>query len=75
MKMPSILTNEDIETQYDKRIDGSLNLPRSFKNLRLGLLPRISQIFITLLKQNPNLEVKFFQLESTDVEENLIGHP
>lgn len=73
--MPSILTNEDIETQYDKRIDGSLNLPRSFKNLRLGLLPRISQIFITLLKQNPNLEVKFFQLESTDVEENLIGHP
>ena len=77
MKIPSILTNEDIESYYEKFNDESLNLPRGFKILRLGLLPRICQFFITILKLNPNVGVKFFQLEDTDDEgiRKLIADP
>ena len=69
MKVSSDLTNEEIESLYIKHqesSDKSLNLPRSFKNLRLGLLPRICQFFITVLKRNATVSLKFFQLQLDD---------
>jgi len=65
MKVPSIITNDEIEQLYDKIGDDVINLPQQFKTLRLGLLPRICQLFITALKHNPNKKVKFFQFESS----------
>ena len=65
MKVPSIITNDEIENLYEKIGDDVINLPQRFKTLRLGLLPRICQLFITALKSNPNKKVKFFQFESS----------
>ncbi|MEZ8065073.1 MULTISPECIES: hypothetical protein [Vibrio] len=65
MKVPSIITNDEIEKLYEKIGDDVINLPQQFKSLRLGLLPRICQLFITALKPNPNKKVKFFQFESS----------
>tara|TARA_R110002126_G_scaffold7189_21_gene35711 strand:+ start:785 stop:1930 length:1146 start_codon:yes stop_codon:yes gene_type:complete len=65
MKVPSIITNDEIEQLYEKIGDDVINLPQQFKTLRLGLLPRICQLFITALKHNPNKKVKFFQFESS----------
>lgn len=65
MKVPSIITNEEIEKLYENIGDNVINLPQKFKTLRLGLLPRICQLFITTLKPNPNKKVKFFQFESS----------
>ncbi|QQX78951.1 sensor histidine kinase [Shewanella sp. KX20019] len=64
MKVPSILTNDKLENLYEKRNDKIINLPQQFKILRLGLLPRICQLFITVLKPDSNKKVKFFQFES-----------
>lgn len=69
MKVSSDITNEEIESlyiKYEESSDKSLNLPRSFKNLRLGLLPRICQFFITVLKRNSTVSLKFFQLQVDD---------
>lgn len=69
MKVSSEITNEEVESlyiSYEQAKDRSLNLPRSFKNQRLGLLPRISQFFITVLKRKSSLDVKFFQLDVSD---------
>ncbi|WP_274022664.1 hypothetical protein [Vibrio parahaemolyticus] len=71
MKVPSIITNEGIEKLYEQIGDDVINLPQKFKTLRLGLLPRICQLFITTLKPNPNKKVKFFQFESS--KENSIA--
>lgn len=65
MKVPSIITNDEIEKLYEKIGDDVINLPQQFKTLRLGLLPRICQLFITVLKPSPNKKVKFFQFESS----------
>jgi hypothetical protein len=64
MKVPSILTNDELEKLYEKLDDEVINLPQQFKKLRLGLLPRICQLFITALKPDSNKKVKFFQFES-----------
>ena len=64
MKVPSILTNDQLEQLYEKIDDEIINLPQQFKKLRLGLLPRICQLLITALKPEPNKKVKFFQFES-----------
>jgi hypothetical protein len=58
------LTNDELEQQYENIDDEIINLPQQFKKLRLGLLPRICQLFITALKQNSNKIVKFYQFES-----------
>lgn len=71
MKVPSIITNDEIEQLYEKIGDDVINLPQQFKTLRLGLLPRICQLFITALKYNPNKKVKFFQFESS--KENAVA--
>jgi hypothetical protein len=65
MKVPSILTNDELEKLYEKLDDDIINLPQQFKKLRLGLLPRICQLFITALKPDSNKKVKFFQFESS----------
>lgn len=67
MKVPSTITNDEIEQLYEKIDDDVINLPQQFKNLRLGLLPRICQLFITALKSNPNKKIKFYQFESSKV--------
>lgn len=68
MKIPSIMTNESLESLYDGLDTEEVNLPRTFKKLRLGLLPRISQFFITLLKHHSDTSIKFFQLDVHDNE-------
>ncbi|MBW3526149.1 hypothetical protein KO533_06130 [Shewanella sp. NKUCC05_KAH] len=65
MKVPSIINNDELEILYEKLGDDVMNLPQSFKKLRLGLLPRICQLFITSMKFNPNKKIKFFQFESS----------
>lgn len=77
MKVPSIITNEEIEKLYEKIGDDVINLPQKFKTLRLGLLPRVCQLFITALKPNPNKKVKFFQFESSKENsvEDLLSSP
>lgn len=64
MRIPSSMTNDELETLYTKIGDDSINLPTSFKKLRLGLLPRICQLLITALKPDPNKKIKFPQFES-----------
>jgi hypothetical protein len=71
MKVPSIMTNDELEQLYEKIGEDTINLPTKFKKLRLGLLPRICQLLITALKPNPNKKVKFFQFDST--KENIIN--
>ncbi|MEZ8457286.1 hypothetical protein [Vibrio cyclitrophicus] len=65
MKVPSKITNDEIEKLYEQIGDDVIYLPQRFKKLRLGLLPRICQLFITALKPDPNKKVKFFQFESS----------
>ncbi|MCG9739037.1 hypothetical protein L1D32_12790 [Shewanella insulae] len=65
MKVPSIITNDEIEKLYKQIGDDVIYLPQKFKTLRLGLLPRICQLFITALKPNSNKKVKFFQFDSS----------
>ena len=73
MKIPSIITNESLESLYDGLDTEEVNLPRTFKKLRLGLLPRISQFFITLLKHHSATPIKFYQLEVHDNEPGRVG--
>lgn len=77
MKVPSILTNDELEKLYEKIDDDTINLPQQFKKLRLGLLPRICQLFITALKPDSNKKVKFFQFESDKVNaiRDLLEYP
>jgi len=77
MKIPSTLTNDDLENLYEKLDDETINLPQQFKKLRLGLLPRICQLFITALKKNSNKKVKFYQFESgkESAVTKLLTHP
>ena len=64
MKVPSVLTNDELEKLYENIDDEIINLPQQFKKLRLGLLPRICQLFITALKKDTNKKVKSYQFES-----------
>jgi len=77
MRVLSILTNEKLEHLYEKLDDEVINLPQKFKKLRVGLLPRICQLFITALKSDSNKKVKFYQLKSSkeNAVTNLLESP
>lgn len=63
MRVPSTLTNAQIENLFKEIDDEIIYLPQKFKSLRIGLLPRICQLFITSLKRDPYKKVKFPQLD------------
>lgn len=73
MKINSILNNGDLEKLYEKINDHTIFLPTKFKNLRLGLLPRICQLLITALKNEPHKKTKFyrFNLEEDNISDLL----
>lgn len=77
MRITADLTNDEIEKLYFQLGDDLINLPRGFKNLRLGLLPRLSQFFITALKRDKSTSIKFPQLEVENMEgiEELLQDP
>lgn len=77
MKVPSILNNDELESLYEKLGDDVMHLPQKFKKLRLGLLPRICQLFITALKLDSDKKIKFFQFESSKERavEDLLDSP
>lgn len=77
MRIVANLTNDKLEQLYEKLDEEIINLPQQFKNLRLGLLPKICQLFITALKSNSNTKVKFYKLESNKEHavSELLTHP
>lgn len=77
MRVPSILTNDELEDLY-KSVDAEeFNLPQKFKTLRIGLLSRTCQFFITALKSNNKKKVKFynFDLSKEGAIEELLSSP
>ena len=66
MRIRQNITNEDLEQLYDSFDGGTLNLSSTFKTLRLGMLPRLCQYLVTQLKQRPETEIKFYQLDSSN---------
>ncbi|MFW1766559.1 hypothetical protein ACG9X2_14035 [Acinetobacter bereziniae] len=78
MKVTTDLTNDELEKLYEQINSKTINLPINFKKLRLGLLARICQIFITSLKYNPDKIIKFYQFDSTYKENSIdefLEHP
>lgn len=78
MRVIKDITNDELEKLYQYIDSEELFLPKSFKKLRFGILPRLCQIFITYLKHTPNKRVKFFQFDSSvkdNAVDDFLEHP
>ncbi len=77
MRFPSDLTNDELESLYKSLDSEEFNLPINHKVLRIGLLSRACQFFITVLKRNNRKKIKFynFDLSKDGAIDGLLSSP
>lgn len=75
MLIPKDISIEDVESYYEK-LDDEVSLPNGLKSLRIGIVPRLVQLLITLSKHN-KLVVKFPWVELCDSasQQNIVDDP
>jgi hypothetical protein len=75
MLIPKDISIEDVESYYEKLVK-EVSLPNGFKSLRIGIVPRLAQLLITLSKHN-RLVVKFPWVALNDLvsQQNIVDDP